>query len=134
MKTATFSIACIAALLPLAVSAADQTTSTNDSSQDQSSVMARRNFDKLDNDRDGRLSKMEAASDAKVSFASVDTNGDGYIDRMEYTRHSAKTGVPSSQSPESSSPNSPGTSSKTDPNQPAGTQPAGNRPHEDKPQ
>jgi len=126
---------CVAAaLFPMVTVAGDQGTS-----QDASTTASRKHFDKLDNDRDGRLSRVEAASDSKLMFSSVDTNGDGYIDRMEYNRRDASGGstsdaVPSSQSPESSSPNSPGTSSKTDPNQQQGTQPATARPQEEKPQ
>jgi hypothetical protein len=135
MKASRLSVACAAvALLPMVALAGD-----NETKQDMDHTAARKNFDKLDNDRDGRLSKLEAASDSKLTFASVDTNGDGYIDHMEYMRRdgtgrSAKDAVPSSQSPESSSPNSPGTSSKTDPNQQQGTQPAGSRPQEGRPQ
>jgi hypothetical protein len=136
MKLSKLPAACVAAaLLPMAAIAADQ-TSTN---QDATSTASAKKFDKLDNDRDGRLSKLEAASDSKLMFSSIDTNGDGYIDRMEYNRRDASSGstrdaVPSSQSPESASPNSPGTSSKTDPNQQQGTQPATSRPEEEKPQ
>jgi hypothetical protein len=134
MKASRLSVACVAiALLPMATIAADQ-----DSSQTTTSAASRKNFDRLDNDRDGRLSRMEAASDSKLMFSSVDTNGDGYIDRMEYNRRDAsgnpaRDAVPSSQSPESASPNSPGTSSKTDPNQQQGTQPATARPQEQPP-
>jgi hypothetical protein len=134
MKASRLSVACIAiALSPMVTMAGD-----NEAKQETTSTASRKHFDKLDNDRDGRLSKLEAASDSKLMFSSVDTNGDGYIDRMEYTRRdgsgsSAKDAVPSSQSPESSSPNSPGTSSKTDPNQQQGTQPAGSRPPDEQP-
>src|SRR3954464_12648558 len=134
MKPSRLMLACIAvASLPVAALATDQQSDSAASSSAQ-----RKHFDKLDNDRDGRLSKLEAASDSKLTFSSVDTNGDGYIDRMEYMRHQAsgnsdRKAVPSSQSPESSSPNSPGASSKTDPNQAQGTQPASDRPQGEPP-
>jgi len=133
MKPSTLMLACVAALLPMAAFANDPQTDSAASSN-----ASRKQFDKLDNDRDGRLSKLEAASDSKLTFSSVDTNGDGYIDRMEYMRHQAsgnsdRKAVPSSQSPESSSPNSPGASSKTDPNQAQGTQPASDRPQGEPP-
>jgi hypothetical protein len=134
MKLSKLPAACVAvALLPMAATAGDQATTKS-----ATTTASAKNFDKLDNDRDGRLSKLEASSDSKLMFSSLDTNGDGYIDRMEYSRHDASSGstrdaVPSSQSPESASPNSPGTSSKTDPNQQQGTMPATSRPQEEKP-
>jgi hypothetical protein len=135
MKRSTFSVACVAAaLLPLAATAGDK-----DKDMGTTSASSRQSFDKMDNDRDGRLSKLEAGSDSKLAFTSVDKNGDGYIDRMEYTHRdtastSSESAVPSSQSPESSSPNSPDTSMKTDPNQQQATQPSSARPDEKKPQ
>jgi EF hand len=126
--------ACVAiVLLPVAAIAEDKDTSAG-----ATSSSSRKAFDKLDNDRDGRLSKLEAASDSTLTFSRVDTDGDGYIDHMEYIHRNGsgnppKNAVPSSQSPQSSSPNSPGSSSKTDPNQAQGTQPAGSRPREESP-
>ena len=70
------------ALLPLATSAGDKQRNQPDA-QDSA---ARKHFDRLDNDRDGRLSKLEAGSDPQIVFSRVDTNDDGYIDLMEYLR------------------------------------------------
>jgi hypothetical protein len=45
----------------------------------------RATFDTLDKDHDGRISRQEAESDAKVKqqFTMYDKNGNGYIDRDE---------------------------------------------------
>lgn len=45
-------------------------------------------FEKLDSNRDGRISQSEAASDSKLVFATVDKNGDGYLDSSEYAHRS----------------------------------------------
>ncbi len=41
---------------------------------------------KLDTDKDGRVSKAEAAADPKFAerFAQMDANGDGYVDRADF--------------------------------------------------
>ena len=41
-------------------------------------------FNELDKDRDGLLSKAEAASVKGLDFAKADTNKDGRLDRAEY--------------------------------------------------
>ena len=38
-------------------------------------------FDKLDTNRDGRISQAEASVDTNIVFSSADTNGDGYLDK-----------------------------------------------------
>ena len=43
-------------------------------------------FDALDTNRDGRISRAEASADSKIVFARADTNGDGYIDNMEFAK------------------------------------------------
>ena len=41
-------------------------------------------FDKLDTNKDGKLSKAEAAGKKGLDFAKADTNHDGSLDRAEY--------------------------------------------------
>jgi|SRR5688572_27627003 len=43
-------------------------------------------FDTLDTNRDGKISKAEAAADANIVFSSADANGDGYLDASEYSK------------------------------------------------
>lgn len=117
--------AAVVALLPLAAVAGDD-------KDKMGSKQGHGNFDMLDTNRDGRISRTEAASDSKLVFSTADKNGDGYLDTTEYShrdgsKDSSTNSVPSSQSPESASPNSDGASSKTDPNMPQGTQPSGAR-------
>ncbi len=45
-------------------------------------------FEKLDSNRDGRISQSEAATDSKIVFSTVDKNGDGYLDSSEYAHRS----------------------------------------------
>jgi len=39
----------------------------------------------LDANRDGRISREEAATDSKIVFSTADKNGDGYLDNSEYS-------------------------------------------------
>jgi hypothetical protein len=41
-------------------------------------------FDDLDTDKDGRLSREEAARQAGLDFAKADANQDGWLTRPEY--------------------------------------------------
>ena len=43
-------------------------------------------FDKLDTNRDGRISQAEASVDTNIVFTSADANGDGYLDKSEWKR------------------------------------------------
>jgi Ca2+-binding EF-hand superfamily protein len=56
-------------------------------------------FEKLDTNRDGRISQSEASSDAKIVFSSADKNGDGYLDSNEYAHRSrSNEAMPNSDS------------------------------------
>ncbi len=57
-------------------------------------------FDTLDTNRDGKISKSEAAADTTIVFASADANGDGYLDMTEYSK--AHKTMDSGQQPYSS--------------------------------
>ena len=39
-------------------------------------------FDKLDTNRDGKISQAEASADTNIVFSSADANGDGYLDKI----------------------------------------------------
>lgn len=72
-------------------------------------------FDALDTNRDGRISKAEAAADANIVFSSADANGDGYLDNAEFKK--------ARKASEGSMPQKP--QSNTDPStEPATTDPA----------
>lgn len=70
--------AAIAAIVPLA--------STALASDGDKMGKSGASFDALDTNRDGRISRAEASVDTKISFAQADTNGDGYLDNMEYSK------------------------------------------------
>jgi hypothetical protein len=57
-------------------------------------------FDTLDTNRDGKISKSEAAADSTIVFTSADANGDGYLDASEYSK--AHKSTDSGQQPYSS--------------------------------
>lgn len=61
-------------------------------------------FDKLDTNRDGRISQAEASADANIVFTSADANGDGYLDKAEWKNREKGSTSPAPQSvPEPSS-------------------------------
>ncbi len=67
----------VVAALPLAAIAGDKDKmSTPEATSAQ--------LDKLDTNRDGRISQSEASSDSKIVFSTADKNGDGYLDGSEY--------------------------------------------------
>ena len=78
MKTSKSLIAAaVVALLPLAAVAGDK-------DKKPASMGASEQFNTLDANRDGRISRTEATSDSKIVFTSADKNGDGYLDSSEY--------------------------------------------------
>jgi hypothetical protein len=72
--------AAVVALLPLSALASDK-----DKTQAPMGTAASAQFDTLDMNRDGRLSREEAATDSKIVFSTADKNGDGYLDNSEYS-------------------------------------------------
>jgi outer membrane murein-binding lipoprotein Lpp len=82
--------AAVLVTLPLAAFAVDKENTVTPVTETSSAQ-----FDKLDMNRDGRISPAEAASDSKLVFATADKNGDGYLDNAEYShRDMAKGSAP----------------------------------------
>jgi len=72
--------------------------------KDKSGTTSAPGFDKLDTNRDGRISQAEASVDSNLVFSSADTNGDGYLDKTEWKKHEKGSTSPAPQSaPESTS-------------------------------
>ncbi len=91
MKTSKSLIAAaVVALIPLAAVAGDKDKS-------QTAMGASEQFNTLDTNRDGRISRTEAASDSKIVFSSADKNADGYLDSSEYM-HRGMTNDPTTNS------------------------------------
>jgi Ca2+-binding EF-hand superfamily protein len=67
----------VAALIPLAGTAL---------AGDKDKAHAGATFDTLDTDRDGRISKAEAAADMNIVFSTADANADGYLDNSEFKK------------------------------------------------
>jgi hypothetical protein len=111
MKTSKTLIALtLAAAIPLgAAVAGDQY------SKDKSGTSAPA-FDKLDTNRDGKISQAEASVDTNIVFSSADTNGDGYLDKTEWksTQEKGSTSPTPQSAPEPTS----------DPAVPPSTEPA----------
>ena len=72
--------AAVIAVLPLSALAGDK-----DKTQAPMGTVASAQFDTLDANRDGRISREEAAIDSKIKFSTADKNGDGYLDNSEYS-------------------------------------------------
>ncbi|HEV7608261.1 MAG TPA: hypothetical protein VGO61_13040 [Steroidobacteraceae bacterium] len=86
MKTSKTLIALtVAALLPLGAAVAGDQYGGKDKSGTTGAT-----FDKLDTNRDGKISQAEAAADSNLVFSSADTNGDGYLDKSEWRSHEKK--------------------------------------------
>ena len=99
MKTSKTLIALtLAAAIPLGVAVAG-----DQHPKDKSGTSAPA-FDKLDTNRDGRISQAEASVDTNIVFSSADTNGDGYLDKTEWKSQEKGSTSPAPQSaPEPSS-------------------------------
>jgi hypothetical protein len=88
------------ALLPLVAVAGDK-----DKSTDPMGKSSQAHFDKLDTNRDGRISQSEASSDSQLVFSTVDKNGDGYLDSSEYSqRDMSREQMPSNTEPTANEP------------------------------
>lgn len=88
----------VIALLPLASIAGEQ----DKIPAPMDANTARAQFNSLDTDRDGRISRSEAAGDSKIMFTEADKNGDGYLDSSEYVhRNASKDAMPDSGNPAS---------------------------------
>ena len=94
MKTSKTLIALtLAAAIPLgAAVAGDQYP------KDKSGTTSAPGFDKLDTNKDGRISQAEASVDTNIVFSSADTNGDGYLDKTEWKSQEKGTTSPAPQS------------------------------------
>lgn len=87
----------VAALIPLAGTAI---------AGDKDKMAAGASFDSLDTNRDGRISKSEAAADANLMFSTADANADGYLDNSEFKK-ARKSGSDHASGSDHSSPTSP---------------------------
>ena len=94
MKTSKTLIAlALAAVIPMGAAMAGE-----EYPKDKSGTMSGPGFDKLDTNRDGRISQAEASVDTTVVFSSADTNGDGYLDKTEWKNREKGSSNPSPQS------------------------------------
>ena len=75
-----FIATAVIAVLPLVAFGGDK-----DKTPAPSGTAASAQFDTLDANRDGRISREEAAIDSKIKFSTADKNGDGYLDNSEYS-------------------------------------------------
>ena len=88
--------AAVVAVLPLSVFAGDK-----DKTPPPMGTTASADFNSLDTNGDKRISRSEASSDSRIVFASVDKNGDGYLDSTEFAHRemSNDSTMPSSSDP-----------------------------------
>jgi len=75
-----FIATAVIAVLPLVAFGGDK-----DKTPAPTGTAASAQFDTLDANRDGRISREEAATDSKIVFSTADKNGDGYLDSSEYS-------------------------------------------------
>ncbi|MEO8019516.1 MAG: EF-hand domain-containing protein [Pseudomonadota bacterium] len=94
MKTSKTLIALsAAALLPLGMAVAAE----GQYAKDKAGTMEP-SFDKLDTNRDGKISQAEASADTNLVFSSADANGDGYVDKSEWKNRQKGSTSPAPQS------------------------------------
>jgi hypothetical protein len=92
MKTSRTLIAvAVAALIPLGAAVA------GDYGKDKAGTSSP-SFDKLDTNRDGKISQAEASADTNLVFSSADVNGDGYLDKSEWKNRDKGSTSPTPQS------------------------------------
>ena len=95
MKHKTLIAGAIVALIPLAGTAL--------ANEGYDKAQAGAGFDTLDTNRDGRISKAEAAADASIVWTTADANGDGYLDKSEFKKAmKSKPADPTAPQPQSS--------------------------------
>ena len=108
MNTAKSLIAIsIVAALPLAAFAGEK-----DKTMAPMATNAAAQFQKLDSNADGRLSRTEASRDSNIVFATTDKNGDGYLDSSEYMHRDV---THDSTMPRAEDPTMPSTGKPSDP-------------------
>jgi hypothetical protein len=80
-------IAATIAAIPLGLAVAQTSGPSGQNSQGDRMSSQRSNaaFEKLDKNRDGRISKSEASADSTITWSSADANGDGYLDSREWS-------------------------------------------------
>jgi EF hand domain-containing protein len=114
MKHKTLIAGALAVLLPLA-----GTALANDGTDKSGKAGA--GFDTLDTNRDGRISRAEAAMDATLDWTTADSNGDGYLDKSEFKK--AMKSKPADAAPQPQSSPMPSESSEPAPGEPSTTPP-----------
>lgn len=114
MKRKTLIAGALAVLLPLAGAAVANDTYDK-------SGKAGAGFDTLDTNRDGRISRAEAAADANLDWTTADSNGDGYLDKSEFKK--AMKSKPAESTPQPQSNPMPSEESEPAPGEPSTTPP-----------
>lgn len=110
MKHKTLIAGALAMLLPFAGTAL--------AGDKDKSGMSGAGFDTLDTNRDGRISRAEAASESTLDWTTADANGDGYLDKMEFKK------AMKSKPGDSTSPPAPQPQSEPMPGEPAPGEPS----------
>lgn len=89
MKTMSRALGAMLLLTTVIAAGADETakeTTSGLASETVAQAAATATFEALDKNADRQISRTEAAGEKALAdgFASVDTNGDGYVDKAEY--------------------------------------------------